>query len=134
MVRVLRGRVPPGRKPEPFIVPRSPKNTIWINGDNAAFSDVIAPYKLILCKHTSILGQTLLVDLNNNELKQCGLLRHDDSADDKNEIERVALRAIWFMWSDEYEDHHNLDLDYVRTKKADRSVSAVADSPNTGDD
>ena len=70
----------------------------------------------------------------NNELGKCGLLRNDDKVDKNNEMGRVALRAIWFMWSDEYEDHHNLDLDYVRTKKADRSVSAVADSPNTGDD
>ena len=36
----VRERVPRGGKAEPFLVPRSAKNTIWINGDNAAFADV----------------------------------------------------------------------------------------------
>ena len=141
----LREGVPPGGKPEPFFIPRSAKNTIWINGDNAAFADVIAPCKLIQCKHTSIDVKKLRVDLYN-ELGKCGLLRNYDKLDDKNEMGRVAMRAIWFMWSDEYENNHNLDLDYSGKKEEARYVSAVEQqkslafpesvlaSPSTGDD
>ena len=141
----VRDRVPPVGKPKDFIVPRSAKHTIWINGDNAAFANVIAPRKLILCKRTSIAGETLTVDLIN-ELGKCGLLRNDDNVDNKNKMGRVALRAIWFMWSDEYENQHNLDLDKNGKKKKTRSASTVEqqeslaypekvlESPNTGGD
>ena len=141
----VRDRVPPVGKPKDFIVPRSAKHTIWINGDNAAFANVIAPRKLILCKRTSIAGETLTVDLIN-ELGKCGLLRNDDNVDNKNKMGRVALRAIWFMWSDEYENQHNLDLDKNGKKKKNRTASTVEqqeslaypekvlESPNTGGD
>ena len=105
----------------------------------------MSPSKLIQCKHTSSVGKKLRVDLNN-ELGKCGLLRNDDKVDKNNEMGRVALRAIWFMWSDEYEDHHHLEIAYDGTNKKNRSVSAVEqqeslafpenvlDSPNTSDD
>ena len=144
---LLRERVPRSGKLKSFIVPRFAKNTIWTNGAQASFADVIAPYRLIQCKHTSVDDDKarVVVDLNE-ELGKCGLLRNSDSAvNDKDTPGRVALRAIWFMWSDDYEDHHNLDLDYNGTNKVHRVVSAeeqedslafpenVLDSPNLSD-
>ena len=55
------------------------------------------------------------------------MLRYHDYSFKKtnnNKIGRLALRAIWFMWSDDYEDLHNLDLKYNKRKNKRLSTSA----------
>jgi hypothetical protein len=109
--------VPPTNFTESFDIPKFTKNVIWINGDKAPFADVIAPYTLIQCKHSIRTDKTLEFELSK-ELSKCGMLRNDDP----NAGGRVALRAIWAMWSGRYE-HHHMNLKYSGTKAEDRSVS-----------
>ena len=111
------------RSPTSFIIPRLAKSAIWINGENAPFADVIAPYKLIQCKPTSIVGKTERVDLSY-DLRKCGLLRNRNNGTVvKSKSGQVAVRAIWFMWSDEYNNRHTWNLNYNRQRKKDPSVS-----------
>ena len=78
LVRV-RQRVPPTYYKSSFGVPKFTKDVIWINGYKAPFADVIAPYKLIQCKH-SIGKKPVKVDLSD-ELRKCGLLRNNNPND-----------------------------------------------------
>ena len=111
------------RSPTSFIVPRMAKSAIWINGENAPFADVIAPYKLIQCKPTSIVGKTERVDLSY-DLGKCGLLRNRNNGTVvKSKSGQVAVRAIWFMWSDEYNNRHTWNLNYHGERNKDPSVS-----------
>ena len=129
---LIRKPVPPNSTTKKFIVPSFAKNTIWINGERAPFADVIAPYMLLQCKHTSVASQRVEVDLDD-ELDKCGLLRdliiNTDTAKSNKNAKKdkgwgglVAMRAIWFMWSDEYEDHH-FAMKYIGQKTEDPSVS-----------
>ena len=119
---LIHEQVPRGGNLTSFILPRFTKNIIWINGERASFADVIAPYMLIQCKHTSNVGKKLVVNLHD-ELRKCGLLRKNPGADKSWISGQVALRAIWHMWSDEYVDSHNINLNYGGEKKEDFAVS-----------
>ena len=116
LVQVLKP-VPPTNCKYSFEIPKFTKNVIWINGDKARFADVIAPYMLIQCKHSIHPDKALEVDLSK-ELSKCGLLRNDDP----NSGGRVALRAIWAMWSGRYK-HHDMNLKYTATKAEGQSLS-----------
>ena len=116
LVQVLKP-VPPTNCKYSFEIPKFTKNVIWINGDKARFADVIAPYMLIQCKHSIHPDKAVKVDLSK-ELSKCGLLRNDDP----NIGGRVALRAIWAMWSGRYK-HHDMNLKYSATKAEGQSLS-----------
>ena len=115
LVQVLKP-VPPTNFKNSFDIPKFTKNVIWINGDKARFADVIAPYMLIQCKHSIHPDKAVKVDLSK-ELSKCGLLRNDDP----NIGGRVALRAIWAMWSGRYK-HHDMNLKYSATKAEGQSL------------
>ena len=112
LVRV-RQRVLPKNYKSSFSVPKFSKDVIWINGDKASFADVIAPYKLIQCKHR-IGKKPVKVDLSD-ELRKCGLLRNNDP----NDGGRVPLRAVWAIWSGRFQDHQ-VKLKYSETTTDDQ--------------
>lgn len=75
-------------------IPLVPMDSVLVNGDNAAFADVIAPYSLLQAKYSINPQGTLRVDLAK-ELGKAGLLNGND--------DRI-LRGLVALWRGEFND------------------------------
>ena len=87
------------RVPEPgatirFAIPLLDKNTIWVNGDNAPFADVVAPFMLYQSKYSQSKSPKYNLFI---ELEKCGLLKN--SQNDRNQIGWIITKSLELMWN-----------------------------------
>jgi Cu/Ag efflux protein CusF len=93
-----------------FTFPRLCDSAVWIHGPQSPFADVAAPYTLYRVKKCdSDKDKVTLVYVD--ELKQCGLLRDQTTAD----MGRILLLAQSVAWAGAFNDDRR-DVNHVRSK------------------
>jgi hypothetical protein len=85
--------IPEKRSSSTFTFPRLSDITVWINGPQSPFADVISRYTLYQAKNCDSDKDEVAVKYMD-ELKKCGLLRNQTTAD-RGRIILLALSAAW---------------------------------------